>query len=196
MFKRGFKAWCERVSLEQRAELGLRPTDPLNPVRLAEILDITVWTPSDVPGLSEECIDTLLDRDPDSWSAVTLRLPGTDLIIRNSAHSLARQNSDLMHELAHILLAHTPTRVDVSEDQQLLLRTHDREQEEEASWLAGCLLLPRPALFTILRLGATREVARKYGVSVDMLSYRIRVAGVEIQAKRAGFRPASRKRPS
>lgn len=197
MFKRGFKAWCERVSLEKRAELGLRTTDPLNPAGLAESLGITVWTPSDVPDLSEKWIDILLYGDSDSWSAVTLRLPGSNLIILNSAHSVARQNSDLMHELAHILLAHTPTRVDVSEDQQLLLRTHDREQEKEASWLAGCLLLPRPVLFTILQLGgATQEVARKYGVSMDMLAYRIRVAGVEIQAKRAGFRSTRRRQPS
>ena len=195
MFKRGFKAWCERVSLEKRAELGLRATDPLNPANLAGILGIEVWAPSDVPGLSRECVETLLHEDPDSWSAVTLRLPGADLIILNSAHSVARQNSDLMHELAHILLAHTPTRVDVTDDQQLLLRTHDGTQEEEASWLAGCLLLPRPALLEILRLGgATREAARKYGVSLDMLTYRIRVAGVEIQARRAGFRSAPRRR--
>jgi len=196
VFKRGFKAWCERVSLEKRADLGLRANDPLNPAGLAENLGITVWTPTDVPGFSQEGIEILLRRDPDSWSAVTLRLPGADLIILNSAHSMARQNSDLMHELAHILLAHTPTRVDVSEDQQLLLRTHDGSQEEEAGWLAGCLLLPRPALLTILRLGgATRDAARKYGVSLDMLTYRIRIAGVEIQARRAGFRSAPRRRP-
>lgn len=195
MFKRGFKAWCERVSLEERAELGLRTTDPLNPTKLADSLGITIWAPSDVPGLSQECIATLLYEDPDSWSAVTLRLAGADLIIVNSAHSVARQNSDLMHELAHILLAHTPTRVDVTEDQQLLLRTHDGAQEEEASWLAGCLLLPRPALFAILRLGgATRDAAKKYGVSLDMLAYRIRVAGVEIQARRAGFHSTPRRR--
>ncbi len=188
MFKRGFKAWCERVSLEKRTELGLRPVDPLNPKDLAKILGITIWAPKDVPGCPADALEILLRRDPDSWSAVTLRLSGTSLIIVNSAHSPARQNSDLTHELAHVLLAHTPTRLDVGEDQQLLLRTHDATQEEEANWLAGCLLLPRPALLSIMRLGgATRDKARRYGVSADMLTYRLRVAGVEVQARRSGI---------
>lgn len=186
MFKRGFKAWCERVAVEKRAEFGLRPVDPLNPMKLAESLGIKIWTPEDVPGLSVECVRVLLQDDPDSWSAVTLRLTGADLIIVNSSHSPARQNSNLMHELAHILLSHTPTRVDVTEDQHLLLRTHDGGQEEEASWLAGCLLLPRPALLAIMRVGVTQDAARRFGVSFDMLAYRIRVAGVEVQARRAG----------
>jgi Zn-dependent peptidase ImmA (M78 family) len=185
VFKRGFKSWCERIALEKRAELGLDLTDPLKPESLAADLGITIWTPSDVPGLSVESLRVLVDGDPESWSAVTLRLANTDLIIVNSAHSHGRLASNLMHELAHVLLGHTPTRVDVTEDQQLLLRTHDPEQEEEASWLAGCLLLPRPCLVSILRRwGVNRDAARQYGVSLEMLTYRIRVTGVEIQARR------------
>ena len=82
---------------------------------------IRVLTPAEVPGLSRECLRTLLHDDPDSWSAVTLRLGARgDPIIVNSSHSRARQTSDLVHELAHLLLGHNPTRVDVTEDQQLL----------------------------------------------------------------------------
>lgn len=185
MFRRGFKAWCERTSLEKRANLGLRPTDPLDPIKLAGGLGVDVWTPADVPGFPAERAAVLLQDDPDSWSAVTLRLMGADLIIVNSSHSRARQNSDLMHEMAHILLGHAPARLEVGKNQQLLLRTHDRGQEEEAAWLGGCLLLPRPALLWIMRLGGVGTgVARRYGVSMDMLSYRMRVAGVEVQAKR------------
>lgn len=194
MFKRGFKAWCERIALEKRAALRLRAIDPLDPRKLAQSLRVTLWTPHDVPGLSAECLDVLLRQDPDGWSAVTLPLSGLNLIILNSAHSPGRQNSDLMHELAHILLGHTPTRVDVSEDQQLLLRTHDGDQEDEANWLAGCLLLPRPALLAIVRTGVTKRAAVDYGVSMDMLNYRMRIAGVEIQARRAGNHVVSRKR--
>ena len=187
MFKRGFKAWCERMALEKRTELGLRAIDPLPPVKLAETIGVKIWSPTEIPGLSAECIKTLLHDDPDSWSAVTLRLPGIDLIIVNSAHSKARQASDLMHEVAHILLGHTPSRVDVSDEGHLLLRTHDQAQEEEANWLSGCLLLPRPCLQSILRNGgATRESAQRFGVSLDMLIYRLRVTGAEIQARRAG----------
>jgi Zn-dependent peptidase ImmA (M78 family) len=128
----------------------------------------------------------LLREDPDSWSAVTLRLPGVDLVIVNSAHSKARQASNLMHELAHILLGHSPARVDVSEEGHLLLKSHDQAQEEEANWLAGCLILPRPCLMHVVRKGGARaDHAQHFGVSVDMLTYRLRVTGVEVQARRA-----------
>jgi hypothetical protein len=186
VFKRGFKTWCERIALEKRTELGLGPIDPLPPITLAGAIGVKIWSPSEIPGLSPECLKALLQDDPDSWSAVTLRLPGVDLIIVNSAHSKARQASNLMHELAHILLGHNPSRVDVSDEGHLLLRTHDQSQEEEANWLCGCLLLPRPCLQLILRNGgATRDSAQRFGVSLDMLNYRLRVTGVEIQARRA-----------
>ncbi len=186
MFKRGFKTACERIALEKRVELGLRPADPIDPRGLAVKLGIRVVTPHDIPGVSEACLRTLLHDDPESWSAVTLRLGAHgDLIIVNSSHSRARQASDLVHELAHVLLSHNPTRVDVAADQQLLLRTHDPQQEDEAGWLAGCLLLPRPALLLIARDGgASSDAAKRYGVSVDMLTYRLRVTGVELQVRR------------
>lgn len=186
MLRRGFKAWCEGIALEKRNELGLHSIDPLPPSDLADLIGVKVWKPSDIPDVPSDCLRKLLHDDPDSWSAVTLRLPNVDLIIVNSAHSAARQASDLMHELAHILLGHTPTRVDVTEQGDLLLRTHDQQQEEEANWLAGCLLLPRPCLVHLLRNGGiSLEVARKFGVSMDMLTYRYRITGVEVQGRRS-----------
>jgi len=194
VFKRGFKTACERIALDKRAQLGVQPTDPIDPRALAAKLGIRVLTPHDVPGVSATCLRTLLDDDPDSWSAVTLRLGAHgDLIIVNCSHSVARQASDVVHELAHVLLAHNPTRIDVAADQQLLLRTHDPQQEDEAAWLAGCLLLPRPALLLIARdAGVRADAARRYGVSVEMLTYRLRVTGVEVQARR-GTRWGSRR---
>lgn len=191
MFRRGFKTNCERLALEKRADHGLRSFEALPPRLLAEDLGIKVVTPNEVPALSAESLAILLKTDSDSWSAVTLRGLAVDLIILNSAHSPGRQASDLMHELAHILLGHKPSRIDISADQQLLLRTHDPEQENEANWLAGCLLLPRAALLAIRRNAfSDRFAAQRYGVSVDMLQYRLRVTGVLLQAQRAGSRHA------
>lgn len=64
MFNRGFKAWCENVALQHRRELKLKPLDPLPPRGLAQLLD--------VPGLDARSLSVLLNKDPDSWSAVTL----------------------------------------------------------------------------------------------------------------------------
>jgi len=54
-----------------------------------------------------------------------------------------------MHELAHLIIGHEPARVVVSPDMILAVRTYDQGQEEEAAWLSGCLLLPRPALLAL-----------------------------------------------
>lgn len=176
MFARGFKSWCERVALTQRGELQLRPSDPLDPRLLANHLEVNVWTASEVPGLDPECLHVLIEKDPDSWSAVTLCTGSKDLIIINPVHSDGRRASDIMHELSHIILGHEPARVDVSEDGLLVLNSYDKEQEEEAKWLSGCLLLPRDALLLIRRRGMSHEVAASmYGVSVPMLKYRLNV---------------------
>ena len=45
MFKRGFKTACERIALDKRAQLGVQPTDPIDPRALAAKLGIRVLTP-------------------------------------------------------------------------------------------------------------------------------------------------------
>jgi hypothetical protein len=72
MFNRGFKAWCENVALQHRRELKLKPLDPLPPRRLAQLLDVLVWNAEEVPSLDARSLAVLLNKDPESWSAVTL----------------------------------------------------------------------------------------------------------------------------
>ena len=184
-FQRGFKAWCENVALQVRRELELAPTGALNPRQLASHLGIEVRTPYDIPVLDPACLRRLVTEDPESWSAVTLSSGEKDLVLLNPVHSRGRQASDLMHELAHILLGHDPARVDVAEDGSLVLFTYDKDQEDEANWLAACLLLPRAALLVIRKAGGDpRLAAKEYGVSQVMLQYRLNVTGVEHQLRR------------
>lgn len=189
MFARGFKAWCERVAVQQRKNLGIEASEPLNPVSLARELNILIWKLFDIPDLDSKYITTLLEDDPDSWSATTLCQGKTTVIIINSSHSLYRRNSDLMHEISHLVIGHDPQRVDVPENGLLLLKSHDKQQEEEANWLAGCLLLPRDALFKICYSGLSKEdTCSKYGVSLQMLAFRLNVTGVENLVRRTKLR--------
>lgn len=191
-FQRGFKAWCENVALQVRRDLELVPTAALNPRQLTSHLEIEVRTPYDIAGLDRACLRRLVTEDPESWSAVTLSSGEKDLVLLNPAHSRGRQASDLMHELAHLLLGHDPARVDVAEDGSLVLFTYDKDQEDEANWLAACLLLPRAALLLIRRQGGDlRSAAKAYGVSQVMLQYRLNVTGVEHQMRRIGRRAVS-----
>ena len=191
MFARGFKTWCENASASLRSELDLQPIDPLDPRALAGHLDVVVWQAEEVPGVETQTLNVLLRDDPESWSAVTVQVNGEAAIILNSAHSAGRTASNLTHEIAHLVLGHEPARMDISEDGLLMLHTYDRNQEEEASWLGGCLLLPRDALLFAGEQGWPEEkTLSHYGVSKEMFRYRTQVTGVVRQlGRRKSARP-------
>jgi Zn-dependent peptidase ImmA (M78 family) len=190
VFDRGFKTWCEKVASSFRSDLGVGPHDPLDPRKLAAHLRVLVWRIEEIPGIPPECVRTLL-ADAESWSAATVAEGNRHAIILNSGHSLPRQNSDLMHELSHLIRAHTPARMDISSDGLLLLSTYDKKQEDEANWLAGCLLLPRATLIRSLQLRlSVAGIATKYGASEEMTKYRINVTGVEYQLVRTSRKNA------
>ena len=193
MLERGFKSWSERISLELRKDLQLSDTAPLDARALADYLEVAIWDPRDLDALSSETLDTLLIEDRDNWSAVTVSHNGSSAILRNPSHSGGRPASDIMHELGHLIIGHDPSRMILSQDGSIVLRSFDQRQEQEATWLAGCLLLPRPALLGILATSLSGEAAcQKYGVSSELLTYRRNVTGVTRQMKRR--KPRAKKR--
>jgi len=179
LLERGFKTWAEKLALSIRRDMGLASHAPLPGVELAKYLDVQVWTPRDVPGLPRGVLDQLLVRDPDGWSAVSCCVDGKALIINNPQHSVGRQNSDLAHELAHIILEHEPSTIVLSQDALLAMRSFDEKQEEEANWLGWCLLLPRTALlFAVNARLQKNEIAQRFGVSERLVEFRTRITGV------------------
>jgi len=183
--RHGFKAQSERSAASARTVLGLRPNAPLDPWEYAKHLNVRVLD-FETLSLSKQAKSQLTVHDPDSWSAMTLQVDGKFSIVLHPRHLLTRQRSDLMHELAHIELRHSPVRVEVSESGLLLLSDYSDEQEQEADWFGAALLLPREGL---VRLRATRkspaEIAAYYGVSEPLCLWRLRTTGVETQMRRA-----------
>ena len=183
--RHGFKAQSERCAASARTALGLKPNAPLDPWEYAKHLKVTVLD-FETLSLSKQAKSQLTIHDPDSWSAMTLQLDGKFSIVLNPRHALTRQRSDLMHELAHIELRHSPARVEVSESGLLLLSDYSDEQEQEADWFGAALLLPREGL---VRLRAARkspaEIAAHYGVSEALCQWRLRTTGVETQMRRS-----------
>ena len=65
------------------------------------------------------------------------------------------------------------------------MRGFNRDAEEEANWLAGALLLPRDALVGLRAKNYPPEVVcNEFGVSLQMLEFRMRDTGVERQFSR------------
>ena len=188
--RRGFKSWCENTSSEYRSHLGLDLGDRLEPRDLARHLRVLVRTPHELPGLSSDSIRQLTKVDPDSWSAVTVAAGGRNLVILNSAHASTRQRSSLAHELAHVILNHRPATTSVSDEGILFRDRYDTEQEEEADWLGGALLLPRGGLLSVYRGNSSSEVIGQiFGVSIKLVDWRLRMTGILMQARRAGRSP-------
>ena len=182
--ERGFKTRCEEMARSLRAELGLDSTAPLRPDHLAAYLGVAVWSVKDL-GLDENDLQQLVVEDPDSWSAITVSSSNREAIVVNPNHRGGRYSSDVMHELAHLLLGHQPSTMFFAADGDMALRGHDSLAEEEANWLAAALLLPRDALVRARwRRVSCQEICERYGVSKQMLAFRTRVTGIDRQ-----FRP-------
>lgn len=177
--RRGFKSEAERIAGRVRADLGLSATQSVDPENLAELLGIEVRAGDSL--ISRESFEELQRIQPDAFYACTLR-PAVDrtVVVYNPLFSETRRRSDLAHELAHILLDHELSRMEKLGDFTFL--TCDNTQEDEAAWLAGCLLLPRALLLVEVRKGAgAKEIANKCGVSESMAQYRLNVTGVTRQ---------------
>nr|WP_269141276.1 ImmA/IrrE family metallo-endopeptidase [Sphingomonas sp. IC-56] len=168
--------------------MGLSSEAPLCPWHYADTLNVIVFEATDLD-LDPEHAEQLLVKDSSSWSGMTLFEEGVYVVVLNSAHSRERRAATLMHELAHIILEHVPADVDVSPSGLVLLSDFSRDQEDEADWLGGALLLPEAALTKSRYSGISIiDIAKKYGVSEQLCSWRCKMTGVE---KRLSFRQRS-----
>ncbi len=182
--ERGFKTRCEEMSRSLRTELGLGPFAPLPAETLASYLGVYLWSVESLE-LTPADVAQLVVNDPDSWSAITVSAAGLEAIILNPKHRRGRYSSDVMHELAHLLLGHEPSTMFFAGQENLALRGFNEDAEEEANWLAGALLLPRDALVRLRARNGPPELAcDEFGVSRQMLEFRMRVTGVERQFSR------------
>lgn len=189
MFRRGFKAWAEEISAKVRKSLGIDNYAPVDPAAVAESLNVPVVSPNDLSDLALECAERLTTDHREEWSAITVTDGRRALIVVNSAHAITRRNSSLAHELAHIILGHEPSLMFMTPGSGAVLRSHNKDQEEEAAWLSGAILLPRAALLSIRRRRLSGEQACElYVVSPAMLQYRLNATGVDLQLRRTrGF---------
>ena len=127
----------------------------------------------------------LQELQADAFSAATFRLTdGRRVLVYNPLHSPGRTRSNQAHELAHISLGHTLRTVE--KVGQMSFLTCDVEQEEEADWLGGCLLLPRPLLLAAAYAGKTiAQIADEHETSEAMARFRLNASGVLVQVGRA-----------
>lgn len=182
--RHGFKTKGERISESLRQELGLSVKVPLEARQLAHHMRVPILTPADIHGMLQEDLDQLFGSGSSTWHGITIVAPNVTFVIHNSSHSVVRQESDIMHELAHLICAHKPSSIIRLDGYDFPIRTCSPELEDEANWICGCLKLPRDGLIKAVRSGMThQEIADRYLASTDLVSYRIRITGVDRQIK-------------
>lgn len=187
--RRGFKAESERRAGELWKDMGLEPSDAMDAIDLAKHVGCVVRCADELVDISK--LKELKRIQDDAFFACTFELADSRRAIVYSPLSPERINSDVAHEVAHVLLQHRLTRLTRIEG--VAFQSCDTDQEEEANWLAGCLLLPRVALtHDLSKRMAIQTIARNRVLSEAMVRYRINVTGVDRQLSAA--RSKARKR--
>jgi Zn-dependent peptidase ImmA (M78 family) len=181
--RRGFKTEAERRAAEIRERLGCGDNEPVPLDALAADLGVRMISADKLVPIEQ--LQELQDLQTDAFSAATFRLTdGQRIVVYNPLHSPGRTRSNQAHELAHIALGHKLRTVEKVGDQSFL--TCDVEQEEEADWMGGCLLLPRPVLLRAAYDGKTAaQIAEEHGTSETMARFRLNASGVLVQVGRA-----------
>lgn len=195
--RRGFKTEAEAQSVAIREKLGISPTAACPARQVAHLYGVSV-SPAQCllelveTILSDEFPDTQLVREQMCWllrpngefSAIVAIVRGHKMVLYNNAHSLARQESDIMHELAHVICQHPGDCLQLNAD--IGLRRFDHNHEEEAKWLGAILQIPSEGLFSLVKAGYSNEsIAEIYGASLEMVRFRRRLSGADVRLQRS-----------
>jgi hypothetical protein len=184
----------ELRALGLREFAGVAEDQPLDPFALAGFARLLVVDFNTIEGLSAESRTHLLGAAADEWSggACSRPLPnGWRLVILNPAHGIQRNRATLMEEVAHVFLGHKPNRlaaitgddrpskppVDANQSRgRMLARDYNQSDEEAAYAVGAAALVPFGALRRLVVEGRnSREIARHFRVSRQLVEYRIKV---------------------
>jgi hypothetical protein len=193
----------ELRALGLREFAGVNRDQPLDPFALASFARLMVVDFNTIEGLSAESRSHLLGAAVDQWSggACSRPLPnGWRLVILNPAHGIQRNRATLMEEVAHVFLGHKPNRLaaitsDAGPGQsseaatqsrgRVLARDYNQMDEEAAYSVGAAALVPFAGLRRRVMEGrSSREIARHFRVSRQLVEYRIKVTHLWPEYKR------------
>jgi IrrE N-terminal-like domain len=161
----------EAIATTQRSQLNYKAFEQLPARVLAQYFQAKVFTPETVPNAEPEQVKILCNSD--NWSAGIIS-KNPLCIVHNSRHAPTRQESNLMHEFAHVILKHEM----VGRDPKTGLFLRRRQDEDEAVYLGGCLQVPRRGLLWAVQKKMTvAQIASNFNASEEMVKFRINVTG-------------------
>jgi Zn-dependent peptidase ImmA (M78 family) len=151
----------ERIAMTIRESVGVDNYSPFDPFALADQLNAVIKYDDEF--------------DPKDWSGGAKVLPnGKAFLYLNSKSTKERMNATIVHELIHIIRKHQPASIGSDG-----LNNYDRTQEQEATQVAGAVLLPmRIVARAVWRSENIIQLANKYGASVELFEMRVKTLGL------------------
>lgn len=172
----GFTSKAETIAEAFRTQLEIHPCGQMCAFKLARYLGVSVCEATDY-GISSELLLRLT-----GWSGLYLiNQFGEKIIIHNTNHPLGRQQSTVMHELAHVVCEH-PLPTEVLLPELPFLRSYQPQHEQEAEYLGATMQMTRKGLVWAMRRNMSiSEIAEYYQASHEMVNYRLKISGVARQ---------------
>ncbi|PTE21249.1 zinc peptidase [Cereibacter changlensis JA139] len=158
---------------------------PLCPRELAEHLEVKIIRLTQLPPFNER--ELLLSRKAGCGFSAAACFEGLKaFIFLNDANDPKRQNSDIAHEIAHILLRHTPVNPFVPGGK----REFSPEDELEAETLGPTLLVSEAAALRAYRLinasqHSLLSLSNEWMVTEDVIRWRMNAVGANKRARAA-----------
>lgn len=169
----------EKLTLSLRKSIGLKNDEALDALRL-RISGVKRMASSDLTEIAKEDVDYLVGVGSRDWSAMSVPVVSSEvnwIILLNDSHSPVRQRVTYLEECWHIMQGHRLTRIQKVSGK--FGRAYHSSEEGEAYYLAAATLLPKSAVERCAKGEvALTETARGYGVSTDLVEYRIKRLGL------------------
>lgn len=174
MLTNEFRLKCESIAVRLRHELGLFAYASLPARQLAAHLDVLLVHPGELPNIETEIVRKALDSQ--RWGAIAVpTMP--PIVIYHPGRPTLQFESDVMHELAHLILGHKPEQLGKISD-NFVSRHYPKKQEYEADFLADCLQLPKVGLQYVKQLHMTDEqIMDFFSVTSETLLRRMESTG-------------------
>ena len=129
--------------------------------------------------VDNETLQELEGPSVNRWSAfvIPIKSPGIrHRLVHNPGHHEHRQESNILHEIAHLICDHKPQSMTMVGG--IPIRHFDKTDEDQAKHLGYALQLPRDALFFALKNGwCVDQISQEYVASPAAVRLRLNLTG-------------------
>ncbi len=170
----------EKMAEGFRKNLGIKEDNFLDPLKI-KIKEIEVITLDELKQINEKEKSYLLNDVSKQWSAMSVPLDETFkkwVIVRNHNNNKERQSVSILEEYWHILLEHQLTKI--IKFGKFYGRSFESDEEHDAYYLASATLLPQKNIKNFVNQSNNNieALAMKFGVSTELIEYRIKRLGL------------------